>query len=320
LEPQAINTTQPELEDAFVDVLGARVHYVHAGTGRPLLLIHGLTGSTGNWRRNIAAFARDASVYAIDLVNMGRSQRVTGLDAGLAATADRVAACMDALGLAEADIAAHSHGGAIALMFAARHLERVRSLILFAPANPFSNVGDPLVRLYTSAPGRQLARLVPYLPRSIYRIALGRMYGDHARIVDGTLDGYVEGLRVAGTIDHVMAIVHSWFAEMAALRAALPQVAHVPTLLVWGDRDRAVTLASGLKLHHELPESEWIVLPGAGHVAFEELPEEANRIMHDWLSRNYTVRPQAEPSRTSQPQPHAPRTAKSTLQHLSRQA
>jgi len=322
LEAQAIDTARQGYEDAFVDVLGARVHYVHAGTGPPLVLIHGLTGSTANWRRNIAAFARDASVYAIDLVNMGKSQRIAGLDAGLAATADRIAACLDALGLAQADIAAHSHGGAVALMFAARHPERVRSLILFAPANPFSLVGDPLVRLYTSAPGRLLARLLPHLPRAIYRIALGRMYGDSARIVDGTLDGYIDGLRIPGTIDHVMAIVHSWFAEMAALKAALPLVPRVPTLLVWGDRDRAVTLASGLQLHRELPWSEWIVLPGAGHVTFEEMPEECNRILHDWLLRNHTAGPQSDyvapapPVRGPTPVAARP-SLSSTLHHLS---
>jgi len=282
-------------EDAFVEVDGARVHYVHAGSGRPLLLVHGLTGSTSNWRRNIDALARDASVYAIDLVNMGKSERVPGLDAGLAATADRVAACMDALGLPEAEIAGHSHGGAVVLMLAARHPERVRGLILFAPANPFSNAGDKLIRFYGSLPGRALARLAPYVPRWVQLVALGRMYGDPARIVDGSLEGYTLGGRVPGTIDHVLAIVRGWFANMAALKAVLPRLAQVPTLLVWGDRDRAVSLASGIRLQGELPQSELVVLPGAGHVPFEEMPEAANRILHEWL-----VRRQAPAARLAQ--------------------
>src|SRR6266478_6425836 len=95
-------TSQPGYEDKFVNVSGARVHYLHAGTGRPMVLIHGLVGSSANWRHNIAALAQHASVYAIDLVNMGKSQRVRGLDAGLRATANRVIAVMDALHLADA--------------------------------------------------------------------------------------------------------------------------------------------------------------------------------------------------------------------------
>lgn len=276
------------LKEASVNVLGARVHYLHAGVGRPILLIHGLVGSSGNWRRNIGVLARHASVYAIDLVNAGTSERIAGVDAQLAGTADRVAATMDALGIDAAYIIGHSHGGAVALMLAARHPERVRSLILFAPANPFCNYPDPMIRFYSSAPGRLLVRCSPYLPRQIQLTALGRMYGDPKRIGHGCIDGYVAGLRVPGTIDHILAIIRGWFADMATLRAVLPLVARVPTLLVWGDCDRAVSVASGKRLQRELPASELaIVEGGAGHVVFEELPEESNRLMLDWLRRNY---------------------------------
>src|ERR1700683_3863479 len=121
----AQETPQPGYEEAFVDVAGARMYYLHAGSGRPMLLIHGLIGSSATWRNNVDALARHASVYAIDLVNMGKSQRVGGLDAGLKATAKRILAVMDALDLAEADIVAHSHGGAVALMLAAQHPRRI---------------------------------------------------------------------------------------------------------------------------------------------------------------------------------------------------
>jgi pimeloyl-ACP methyl ester carboxylesterase len=140
-------TLQPGYEAAFVDVVGARVYYLHAGSGRPMLLVHGLLGSSANWRNNIDALAQHASVYAIDLVNMGKSQRVEGLDAGLRATANRIVAIMDALDLAEADIVAHSHGGAVALMLAALHPRRVGRLILFAPANPYCRSSDFMARI-----------------------------------------------------------------------------------------------------------------------------------------------------------------------------
>jgi pimeloyl-ACP methyl ester carboxylesterase len=299
---RAIHTAGESLEDRFIEVDGMRMRYVHAGTGRPLLLIHGLVGSAANWAENIAALARHSSVYAVDLVNMGRSERVGGLDASLAATADRVDALMEALGLAEADIAGHSHGGAVALMLAARHSDRVRSLILFAPINPFSNLEDSLIRLYRSAPGRRLAAMAPYLPRWVQRIALGRMYGDPARIGEETLEGYVEGLRVPGTVEHVLAIVRGWHADMAALAKAIPRAARIPTLLVWGDRDRAVSVASGERLHREMAASELLVLRGGGHVVFAELPAECNRAMSAWLSRGHEPAwlasvPRAQPQR-----------------------
>ena len=173
------------IEEAYALVDGARVHYQRAGTGRPLLLLHGLVGSVKNWRQNISFLSRDSSVYAIDLCNMGESERVPGLNAGLEATADRLAAYMDAVGLEEADIAGDSHGGAVAMMFAARHPNRVRRLILFAPANPYCDLGNQLIRFYQSRFGTWFARQIPSLPRRLKSTALSRMYGDPSRVTPG---------------------------------------------------------------------------------------------------------------------------------------
>jgi pimeloyl-ACP methyl ester carboxylesterase len=276
----------PQYEDAFVNVLGTRVHYLHAGAGRPIVLIHGLAASCMHWRRNICALASRASVYAIDLVNMGKSDRIAGLDPSLEATADRVAAMMEALGIGEADIAGSSHGGSVAWMLAARHRERVRSLILFAPANPYSRFGHGLLRVYNTWPGRLAVASAPYLPASVHLYAIQRMYGDPARIPEGCLEAYVSGLKVPGTMKHIQGIVRGWSAGMERLRSVLPLVADVPTLLVWGDRDRAVDPESATALQRILRRSELRVLPGGGHLVYEEMPEVVNPILLEWLSRD----------------------------------
>ena len=278
-----------ETLNGFVEVDGLRVHYVRRGSGPALLLVHGLTGSTGNWRKNLESFSQDACVYALDLNNMGQSQRMAGLDAGLSATADRVARFMDAVGIDLADVAGHSHGGAVVLMLAARHTPRVRRLILFAPANPYCERARWLIRFYLTPVGALLARTVPYLPRSVHQFALGRMYGDPARITEGTVEGYTDGLSVPGTIAHVLEILRLWSGDMARLGEALPKVAETPVLLVWGDRDTAVGPESAAHLMRRLPLTELELVPGAGHVPFEEMPVECNALVQEWLQRNSTV-------------------------------
>lgn len=285
-------TPQLEYEGKFVDVDGARVHYLHAGSGRPMLLIHGLVGSSANWRNNIAALADDASVYAIDLVNMGKSARVEGLDASLKATAARVAAIMDALGVADADLVGHSHGGAVALTFAAMYPGRVRRLILFAPANPYSRSSDMMVRVYSTGWGVVLGRMLPYLPSPFQRLALGEMYGGPDRVPDSCLREIVAGLRSPGTLPHVLTIIRGWFGEMARLKKTLSRVARVPTLLVWGSNDCTVSLASGLRLKRALRGSQLIVVRDGGHTVFEERPEEANGIVLAWMARHPVSSPQ----------------------------
>ena len=90
---------------------------------------------------------------------------------------------------------------------------------------------------------------------------------------------------------HVLCIIRCWFAEMSGLKSALCRVKRIPTLLVWGDRDCTVSLISGNKLKRRLRGSKLIVLPGGGHSVFEETPEEANRIMREWLGRHSLFTP-----------------------------
>ena len=301
-------TPQLGHDEGFADVAGARIRYIHAGNGRPMLLIHGLVGSSSNWRNNIDALAQHASVYAIDLVNMGKSQRVAGVDPGLKATANRIVAVMDALDLADADIVAHSHGGAVALMLAALHPTRVRRLILFAPANPYSRASDLMVRVYSTPWGGLLAWMLPYLPSPIQRIALGEIYGGSDRVVDSCLKEIVAGLRCPGTLRHVLCVIRCWFAEMAKLKVALRRVRRIPTLLVWGDRDCTVSVSSAIKLNRRLRASELIVLPG-GHTVFEEAPKESNRIMLEWLDRQSSSAPRMRELRRTASVPRRSRGA-----------
>jgi pimeloyl-ACP methyl ester carboxylesterase len=71
---------------------------------------------------------------------------------------------------------------------------------------------------------------------------------------------------------------------MRQLKIELSRLAHKPALLIWGDRDRAVHLASAVSLNTVLTRSELLVLPGAGHLSFEEMPEVCNLAMRDWLA------------------------------------
>ncbi len=270
-------------EEGTVLVEGVRVHYARAGSGPALVLVHGIVGSGRNWNRNIEFLSRFRTVYAIDMANMGTSERVKGLDASLEACADRLAAWMEAVGIDNADVAGHSHGGATAMMLAARHPERVRRLVLFAPANPFCTQGHAQMRFYGTRFGAFFAcNIIPLLPRFLYRRSLERMYGDPKRIVEGTLEGYADGLD-SSAIAHILAIMRRWTEDMRLLQAALPDLAGVPMLLFWGDRDRAVTLRSGHVLAETLG-AQLQVVPNAGHIPFEEMPDICNPIFGEWLT------------------------------------
>lgn len=258
--------------EEFVSVQGARMRCLVTGEGPSLLLLHGLLGTADAWGPATQRLAVHSTVYAPDALGIGGSDRVPKLDVSLAATTDRLVELMDAKGIGQADVVGTSHGGSVALMLAALYPGRVRSLVLHAPANPFSDIADPLIRFYRTALGRWFAGRLPTVPASVQSLALGRMYGDASRIRSGSLERYIASLRVPGTVSYVLSILDRWELDMAALQAALPGVRKIPALLLWGDRDRAVSLRSGERLVEYFDRASLLVIPGAGHLPHEEVP------------------------------------------------
>jgi pimeloyl-ACP methyl ester carboxylesterase len=190
---------------------------------------------------------------------------------------------MDCEGIERADLCASSHGGAVAMFFAALYPERVRSLILQAPANPFCSRSRPQIRLFTTRMGQWLGRQLPHAPRRLQSIALERMYGDPERVEPGTLENYVRSLKIPGTIDYILSVLGCWSEDMAQLKRLLRKLRGLPCLLLWGTNDRAVSLASGEALRRILG-AELDLLPGLGHLPYEEQPQAfANRV-NDFLA------------------------------------
>lgn len=272
-----------EVKSLFADVGGVRMRYERVGQGHPLLLLHGLIGSPGNWHRNVPSLAAISDVIALDLFDVEGVGSVLQVDRGLEATADRVCRFLDVIGVERVDIAGHSRGGALTLMIAARHPARVRRLIVFAPANPFCNDARHLIEFYSSWAGGLVAGVIPILPKFVKKLALRRMYGDPSRILPGSLERYMAVLALPGAIRHILQILRGWKRDMDTLRTHLASAAHKPVLMIWGDRDRAVGVSSAVELQRVLPEAKLLVLPGVGHIPFEEMPAPCNKAMRDWL-------------------------------------
>jgi pimeloyl-ACP methyl ester carboxylesterase len=274
-----------QMEERWVQVDGHRMYCLTAGEGPELILVHGLLGTASTWEPVIPRLAQESTVYAIDALGIGESERVLGIDATLTAQADRVVAFMDSSDIRSADFLATSHGGAVVLTLASKYPARVKRLLLHAPANPFSHLGDPLINFYLSGLGTWFAHRIAGLPESMQALALGRMYGDPSHLQDGSLRKYIGSLRIPGTVDYVLSILRTWFDDMTALQTALQQVHHIPALLIWGDRDRAVALKSAEDLQRCFDRAELEILPGAGHLPYEECPETLARIVNSFLVR-----------------------------------
>lgn len=192
---------------------------------------------------------------------------------------------LDTLRIEQYDLVGTSHGGAVAMMMGAAAPERVQRLVLVAPVHPWSGRGHWRLRMLASGLGRATFRLAsPYLaPWNGY--VLARLFGDPRRITPGTLEAYAAPVRIQGTQEHLLASIRTWNEDVKELERALPKIAQLPTLLVWGSRDTAVPLESAERLQTQFARAELAILPGVGHLPYEEAPDEFNLLVGRFLSR-----------------------------------
>lgn len=277
----------PGVDECWATLDGHRMRYLRAGSGPPLLLIHGLLGYSFSWRFNLAALAQHSTCYAVDLLGVGFSDRPAKIDCSLRASGQRLLRFLDDRGVGPVDVLGTSYGGALAMMLAAEAgSARVRRLILAAPVDPWSDHGRFLARLFASLPGRALLpRIVPSLVW-FHELVLRRLYGDVRRIPHGTLAGYSAPIRVPGTVEHILRILRGWGDDLARLEAAVPAIADIPTLLIWGSLDRAVLPTSAVGLQQNFRQAELVMLQGVGHLPYEEAPEEFNHLVVSFLAKN----------------------------------
>ncbi len=275
------------VRECWATVDGHRLRYLRCGSGPALLMLHGLLGYAFSWRLNFAALGKQATIFAPDLLGIGYSERPPGLDYRMRAVAERMLRFLDAEGIGQADILGTSHGGGIAAHLAdlcrERQPERLRRLLLVAPVNPWSRHGALLTGLLATRGAGLLLRACYPLLAPAHGYFLGRMYGDPRRIPPGSSEGYSAPLRLPGTVDYALGIMRGWRQDLRELEAVYLRLARVPTLLLWGTRDPAVLPSSAHRLHQILADSQLTLIPGAGHLPYEETPEEFNRVVLEFL-------------------------------------
>jgi len=270
--------------ELWTQVDGLKFRFEHAGQGPPLVLVHGLMGCSFCWRHVIPAFACQAEVFAPDMPGHGLSEYRRDLDCRLQAAARRLAGFLDAVGIDSCDLVGSSYGGATALALASLAPARVRRLVLVSPVNPWSKRG----RIRLALLGRP-SIAAAFLPcarsvKSLDGFFLRRLYGDPRHMTRDTLLGYQVPLRNEGTFRHALGIVRSWRADLEELKSSLPRLAAIPTLIIWGNLDRAVDPASAPSLMESLGSGTRLaVIEGAGHLPFDETPEQFSGVVSEFL-------------------------------------
>jgi pimeloyl-ACP methyl ester carboxylesterase len=264
-----VSTAAPEAGLEEIVLHGHCVSFRRAGTGPALLLIHGITGSSRTWAEVIPPLAERYTVIAPDLLGHGESAKPRG-DYSLGAHASGVRDLLIALGVDKATVVGHSLGGGVAMQFAYQFPERVDRLVLVSSGGLGEEV-HMLLRAATLPAAEYVLPLLCAEPLRNAGASVARLLGRAGLRPNRDLEEMARGFASLGDLEARQAFVHTVRAIMdisgqrVSARDRLYLAATVPTLLVWGERDRMIPVAHGRAAHEAMPGSRCIVYEDAGH-------------------------------------------------------
>lgn len=247
-----------------------RIHYLVAGSGRPLVLVHGLGGSSAEWLATIPEYTRRGfRVYAPDLLGHGGSD-TPDVDYSISRQVTVLRQFLDALGIRRPDVVGISMGGWTSVKLAAEDPERLRHLVLLDSAGMTMPVDE----------ARGIAAtLVPRTPEQLQQLM------DQLTVNPPRLPGFIarDLLRLVSQRQWVVRRALASMLTGADVMDGRLQAVRVPVLLVWGRKDAITPLRTGEAMHRELPRSVLRVLDGCGHVAAYACRAEVTPIVAEFL-------------------------------------
>ena len=270
-------TTEPAVSFQEVELHGHRVGYQAAGTGPPVVLLHGITSTSDAWRNVMPRLAERYTVIAPDMIGHGRSAKPRG-DYSLGAYAAGVRDLLAVLGFERGTVVGHSLGGGIAMQFAYLFPEYVERMALISSGGLGREV-HPLLRAAT-LPGSEW--VLPLLARewsvnageAVRSVAarLGLEAGpDLAEFARGYASLVEEGATDAFL--HTMRSVIGPDGQRVSALDRLYLADQLPTLIVWGSDDPVVPVEHGRNAHRIVAHSRYVEIEGSGHWPMLDAPD-----------------------------------------------
>ncbi len=269
----------------FIDVDGQLVHLRDVGPRRdaePLLLLHGTTSSLHAWEGWVRALGTQRRIISVDLPGFGLTGPRADGDYHGDTDARFVLALMDQLRVPRFAIAGHALGGEIAWRTAWLAPERVTRLVLVdASGLDIEPASLPIGLVAARVP--LLNRLGAWmLPRALVAASLHQVYGDPARVDDARVERHYELLLREG---NRAALVQRLQQQRRGEHAERLRELKLPTLILWGGRDRLIPPSAAQRFRRDIHGSELVVFDDLGHVPQEEDPARTAAVVRAFLQR-----------------------------------
>jgi len=264
----------PVTKDATV--FSYKIHYLEAGRGAPVILLHGSGGDGARWMPTIQGLAPNFRVIAPDQIGWGASDKPMTIYHG-GVFAEFLARFMKEIGVPKAALIGQSMGAGVALQMAVKYPQMVERMVL-VNGGGFTSPTDPPRTGTPDWHARQIANAGTLAESREY---LEKMYYDHSLISDELVEqNLILRLHSAYTAESVQTANAR---GLGLLTEEEVRSIKLPTLLVWGANDKLSPPANADKLNAAISGSRNVLIDKAGHYPFIEHPDQFNAAVREFL-------------------------------------
>ena len=268
------------LEPRTIDARGIETSYLEAGSGDPVIMLHGSgpgVSALANWRHNITTLARRFHVLAPDIVGFGTTERPHDVIYSLRTWTDHIWAFLDAHGIEKTAIVGNSLGGRIALQMATDRPDRITKMVLMGTPGVGMTATDGLAALRAYQPSHDAMR---DLLRNYFAV-------DPAMITDELVAIRYEASLAGGAYEAYRAMFFDPRHAGTQLGITENEVRAIatPTLLVHGREDKVVPVQVAVTMLGLLPNADLHVFSACGHWTQIERADEFSALVADYLAR-----------------------------------
>jgi pimeloyl-ACP methyl ester carboxylesterase len=266
---------QAAVADKFATVYGAKIHYLEAGAGPVVILLHGLGGDTSNWAPTIGPLAEKYRVIVPDQIGFGKSDKPF-LNYRVATLVDFLDGFYKELKIERASLVGNSLGGFTAAAFALAHPEKVERLVLVDAAG-FAVPKDADMRV--------LGALNPSTREDVRRILPLVFYNKQLFGSEAVIEQFFARRVTAGDGYTIQRFIESIVRGEDLLDNRLDKIKQ-PTLIVWGREDGLTPMSMAERFNKEIAGSQLVVIEKCGHVPQLERAAEFNAAVLKFLNRS----------------------------------
>jgi pimeloyl-ACP methyl ester carboxylesterase len=260
------------LDYQYVQVGKLRISYVDAGSGQPVILMHGLGGSIESWTNNIEELAKSLRVIAVDLPGFGLSDKPK-MNYAIKFYREFLVQFLKQLHLEQASMVGSSLGGHVAAEVAINHPSLVRRLVLVSPAGalPRSFKGSPALWKYVKVIN---AKSVQQVKQALFAL-------DNKPVDDSYAQLVYQKMSMPGAKEAFLSAL-AGSARAPRLNNRLHKI-RAPTLLLWGKEDYMIPVKF-VEPFVKMKNCRIVMLENCGHRPHFERPALFNRIVSDFLA------------------------------------